>query len=309
MHIETLQTFCAVVETGSVSLAAKQSRVTQSAVSQQLRALEQRYGRRLIDRAPRTRARPTEAGQLLYATLEPLLARLSEVEQRLRARPGVMTGNVRVATVYSVGLHTLPPALKESLRRHPGVSIRLEYRRTDQIYDACLNGELDFGIVALPTRRAQLLITPLFEDELVLALPPDHPLARQRRVSLQALDGLPFVAFDRDIPTRRWVDKALRRASASVSYVMELDNIETIKRSVEAGLGVSILPAPALHNEVRAGTLVQRALREGPLRREIAAIRRRGKELSEAASAFLELLRRESDRPSRERGEPGTERG
>jgi DNA-binding transcriptional LysR family regulator len=223
-----------------------------------------------------------------------LLAQFADVERRLRARPGVMAGNVRVATVYSVGLHTLPPALKEFLHRHPSVSVRLEYRRTDQIYDACLSGELDFGIVALPARRAQLLVTPLFEDELVLALPPEHPLARQRRVSLHALDGLPFVAFDRDIPTRRWVDKALRRAAANVNYVMELDNIETIKRSVEAGLGVSVLPAPALHNEVSAGTLVQRAMREGPLRREIAAIRRRGRELSQAASAFLELLGREN---------------
>jgi DNA-binding transcriptional LysR family regulator len=290
MHLETLQTFCAVIETGSVSLAARQSRVTQSAVSQQLRALEQRYGRRLVERAPRTRARPTEAGELLYTTLKPLLESFAAVEQQLRARPGVITGNVRVATVYSVGLHTLPPAIKAFLERHPAVSVRLEYRRTDQIYDACLSGELDFGIVALPTRRAQLLITPLFEDELVLVLPPDHPLARQRRPSLRSLDGLPFVAFDRDIPTRRWVDQALRRGGASVNHVMELDNIETIKRSVEAGLGVSILPEPALGNEVRAGTLVVRKLREGPLRRQIAAIRRRGKELSPAAAALLALF-------------------
>jgi len=290
MHIETLQTFCAVVKTGSVSEAAKQSRVTQSAVSQQLRALEQRYGRRLIERAPRTRARTTEAGELLYEALKPLLEGFAAVEEQLRARPGVITGNVRVATVYSVGLHTLPPAIKEFLRRHPGVSVRLEYRRTDQIYDACLSGELDFGIVALPARRAQLLITALFEDELVLVLPPDHPLARQRKPSLAALDRLPFVAFDRDIPTRRWVDRALKRGGASVQHVMELDNIETIKRSVEAGLGVSILPEPALRNEVRLGTLVVRRLREGPLRRQIAAIRRRGRELSPAASALLALF-------------------
>src|ERR1044071_9192780 len=112
MHIETLHTFCAVVETGSVSLAAKHSRVTQSAVSQQLRALEQRYGRRLLERAPRTLARPTEAGQLLYREPEPLLASFADLEQRVRARSDVIAGNVRVATVYSVGLHTLPPALK-----------------------------------------------------------------------------------------------------------------------------------------------------------------------------------------------------
>lgn len=288
MHIETLQTFCDVVKLGSLSLAAQRNRVTQSAVSQQLRALEQRYGRKLIDRAPRTAARPTPMGSLLYQELEPLLASFADLERRVRARSSVIEGNVRVATVYSVGLHTLPPALKVFLQKHREVSVRLEYRRTDQIYAACTSGELDFGVVALPTRRAQLVNTPLGEDDLVLVLPPDHPLARQKKVSLRSLRGLPFVAFDRDIPTRRWIDKALRRERVSVDYVMDLDNIETIKRSVEAGLGVSILPAQALVNEVRAGTLVTRPLMEGPLRRPIAAIHRRGRELSPAAQALLE---------------------
>jgi DNA-binding transcriptional LysR family regulator len=288
MHIETLQTFCDVIELGSLSRAAQQNHVTQSAVSQQLRVLEQRYGRKLLERAPRTVARPTQAGQLLYGELKPLLISLADLERRVRARPAVIEGKVRVATVYSVGLHTLPPALKLFLQKHPEVSVRLEYRRTDQIYAACLSGELDFGIVALPTRRAQLLVTPLGEDELVITLPPGHPLAAARKVSLRALAGMPFIAFDRDIPTRRWIDKALRREKVSVNVVMELDNIETIKRSVEAGLGVSILPAPALANEVRAGTLVTRPPKEGPLLRPVAAIRRRSRELTPAAQVLLD---------------------
>jgi DNA-binding transcriptional LysR family regulator len=288
MHVETLRTFCDVVELGSLSLAARQNRVTQSAVSQQLRALEQRYGRKLVERAPRTAARPTEAGQLLYSELEPLLASLADLERRVRARPATIDGKVRVATVYSVGLHSLPPALKRFLEKYPEVSVRLEYRRTDQIYAACSSGELDFGIVALPVRRAQLLVTPLGEDEMVLVLPPGHELSKRRRVSLRALAGMPYVAFDRDIPTRRWLDKALRQHKVGVSYVMELDNIETIKRSVEAGLGLSLLPQQALQNEVRAGTLLTRPLEEGPLRRPIAAIQRRGRELSRAAQALLD---------------------
>ena len=288
MHVETLHTFCDVVELGSLSLAARQNRVTQSAVSQQLRALEQRYGRKLVERAPRTAARPTEAGQLLYTELKPLLASLSDLERRVRARPTSIEGKVRVATVYSVGLHSLPPALKQFLEKHPDVSVRLEYRRTDQIYAACVSGELDFGIVALPARRAQLLVTPLGEDEMVVVVPPGHALCKQRRVSLRALAGLPFVAFDRDIPTRRWLDRTLRQLRVNVSVVMELDNIETIKRSVEAGLGISILPQQALANEVRARTLVTRPIVEGPLRRPIAAIQRRGRELSRPAQALLD---------------------
>src|SRR5690606_39066001 len=154
-----------------------------------LRTLEQRYGQRLVERAPRTPARPTEAGELLYRELKPLLAAFADLEAKLRARPGVLEGSVRVAAVYSVGLHTLPPVIKRFLGAHRGVRVRMEYRRTDQIYAACLSGELDFGIVALPARRPQLSVVPLFADELVLALPNDHPLTRQRRPSLAALDG------------------------------------------------------------------------------------------------------------------------
>jgi DNA-binding transcriptional LysR family regulator len=293
MHVETLKTFCDVVETGSLSRAARLNLVTQSAVSQQLRALEQRYGRRLIDRAPRAGARPTEAGRLLYEGAKELTARLRALEERLRARPDVVAGTVRVATVYSVGLHTLPPAMKKFLGAHPQVTVRLEYLRTDLVYAGVVDGPIDLGIVALPARRPALEVVPLRRDRLVVVTPPGHPLARRRRLSLAALDGQPFIAFERDIPTRRLIDRLLRQQGVEVAPVMELDNIETIKRSVEAGLGLSVLPAPALVAEVRAGTLVARHPIEGPLERPIGVIHRRGRELTAAARAFLDLLRRE----------------
>jgi DNA-binding transcriptional LysR family regulator len=290
MHVETLKTFCDLVETGSLSRAARLNLVSQSAVSQQLRALERRYGRRLIERAPRIGARATEAGHLLYEEVKPLLERLGALEQRLRARPDVVAGTVRVATVYSVGLHTLPPTIKRCLADHPEVNVRLSYRRTNEVYSACLDGDVDFGIVAVPTRRPGLEIVPLGHDELVIAAPPSHPIARRARCSLAALDGQPFIGFDRDIPTRRLIDGLLRRHRVRVSYTMELDNIETIKRSVEAGLGLSLLPAPTLVAEVRARTLVARPPSEGPFRRPIGVIYRRARELSGAGRAFLALL-------------------
>jgi DNA-binding transcriptional LysR family regulator len=289
MHIETLRTYCDLVETGSFSLAAKRNRVTQSAVSQQLRALEQRYGTRLLERAPHSRARPTEAGRRLHHGLVALLETLDGLERGLREPTGVIAGSVRVSTVYSVGLHTLPRAMKRFLQRHPQVSLRLEYRRTDQVVDACLAGETDFGIVALPARRPQLEIVALREDELVIVVAPEHRLARKQQLSLADLDDEAFIAFERDIPTRKLIDRALRRSGASVNYAMELDNVETIKRSVEAGLGLSILPLPAIAHEVRAGTLRARRFREGPLQRPIGLLHRKNRELSPAARAFLAI--------------------
>src|SRR5262245_2094118 len=224
MHVETLKTFCDLVETGSLSRAARLNLVSQSEVSQQLGALERRFGRRLIERAPRIGARPTEFGRLLYDEVKPLLERLAGLQQRMRARADVVAGTVQVATVYSVGLHTLPPVIKRCLREHPGINVRLSYRRTNEVSAACLDGEVDFGIVALPVRRPQLEIVSLGHDELVIAAPPGHPLARRARPPLAALDGQPFVGFDRDIPTRRLVDQLLRRHRVRVHYVMELDN-------------------------------------------------------------------------------------
>src|SRR5688572_23849080 len=211
MHVETLKTFCDLVETGSLSRAARLNLVSQSAVSQQLRSLERRYGHRLIERAPRIGARATDAGRLLYEEVKPLLERLAAVELRIRARPDVVAGTVRVATVYSVGLHTLPRVIKRCLAKYPGVNIRLSYRRTNEVSAACLDGEVDFGIVALPARRAQLTIVSLGDDELLVTAPPTHAIARRARCPIAVLHDQPFIGFDRDIPTRKLVDSLLRR--------------------------------------------------------------------------------------------------
>ena len=171
--------------------------------------------------------------------------------------------------------------------------MHLQYRRTNEVYAACLDGEVDFGIVALPARRPQLEVVPLGHDEMVVAAPPTHAIARRARCPLAALDGQPFIGFDRDIPTRRLVDRLLRRHRVRVNYAMELDNIETIKRSVEAGLGLSLLPAPTLAAEIRARTLVARPPVEGPFHRPIGVIYRRSRELAGARQAFLAVLKAE----------------
>jgi DNA-binding transcriptional LysR family regulator len=291
MMLESLKTFCDLVETGSFSRAARLNFITQSAVSQQLRTLERHYGRRLVDRGARRSLQITDAGKQLFAEARAVVERLAALEDRLRQRPGVVAGTVTIASVYSVGLHTLPAPMKTFLRAHSQVNLRLVYRRTDEIYQACLDGGVDLGVVAIPARRSQIETVPLHPDELMLVCPPGHALARRKRLRAAHLANERFIAFDRDIPTRRLVDRFLRAAKTTVTVTMELDNIETIKRSVEAGLGISILPRPALENEVRAKTLVARPFAGVHLTRPIGIIYRRGRELSPACQAFLETLR------------------
>ena len=290
MHIETLQTFCALVETGSFTKAAELGFISQSAVSQQLKTLETRYGRPLIERGARPRLAPTEAGRLLYAECRDLLDRFRRLEERLREPSNAVAGTVRLATVYSIGLHQLPPCVTRFMKAHPRVKVHVEYSRTDKVCDACAEGTVDFGIVAFPMRRSNLDVIPWHEEKLVLACAPTHRLARRRTVRVAELDGEPFVAFERDIPTRKTIDRMLRAHRVTVDTVMEFDNVETIKRSVEVGTGLAILPASTVTQEIRTRRLATADFAEGPFTREVGIIHRRGRVLSAAASEFVRML-------------------
>jgi DNA-binding transcriptional LysR family regulator len=289
VQLETLKVYCDVVETRSFSKAARLNRVTQSAVSQQIRTLEKRYDRKLLDRAPRA-IHPTPAGERLYDAARAVLKSFDELEAKMREESVETAGPVTIATIHSVGLHELQPHIKELLRRHPRVNLRIVYRRADQVYDEVAAGEADLGIVAFPRERRELISIPFSEDRMVVAVAPDHGFAKRQAVKLSDLDGINFVAFDRDIPTRRAIDKLLREANTQVQVTTELDNVETVKRAVEIGLGISILPRAALAQELNAGTLVAIPIADGVFTRPISLLVRRGRSLSRAAEALLEVL-------------------
>lgn len=256
LNLDALQIFCDLVDTGSFSRTADKNFVSQSAVSQRLRALERDYGQILLDRGQgRGLVRPTEAGQTLYTAGRPLLRDASALDMLLRGWSDDIAGPVRVATVYSVGLHALPPRLKPFLAAHPRVNVHLEYRQTDGVYQDVMAGTADVGIVACPSPRRGVEILPFGSEDMILICAPEHPLAQIEFVRLAQLDGLDFIAFDTDIPTRRLIDDRLRAAGVRVRIVTAYDNIETIKNLVEIGSGVSIVPADTVQQEVRAGAL------------------------------------------------------
>jgi DNA-binding transcriptional LysR family regulator len=290
MHIETLKTFVDLVETGSFGGAAQINFVSQSAVSQQLKALEARYGCVLVERGAHRRLALTDAGRLFYAECKDLLERFQRLEGRLRERSAPIRGTLRIATVYSVGLNAMTPYVTQFLKAFPLVKAHVEYSRTNRICDALAHDVLDFGIVALPLPRTAVSVIPWREERLVLVCRPDHRLARKRPVSLARLQGEPFIAFERDIPTRKTIDRLLRAHRVIVRTVMEFDNVETIKRSVEVGSGVAILPEPTVANETQGGLLAKVTLAEGPFTRQLAIVHRRGRVLTGAARAFVTML-------------------
>ena len=308
MHIETLKVFCDIIESGSFSYAASQNFVTQSAVSQQVRSLEDKYDCRLIERG-RAGVKPTAAGQIVYTAGKEIVRRFQEFENRLREIGSVVAGSIRVGTVYSIGLHELPRYLTEFLRHYPAVNVHLEYLRSNRIYEDLIEGKIDLGVVAYPAKRSQIMTIPFRHDELVLVVPPDSPLAKHNKVSLHALDGQKFVGFERDIPTRKAADRILRDHSVKVQYALEFDNIETIKRAVEIGLGVAIIPRMTVEHEVERGSLMALEFEEGTFSRPLAIIHKRGRELSPAVRKFIEVLTTShplpATPPAREKGERG----
>lgn len=290
MQLESLKMFCDVVETGSFSRAAQLNHVTQSAVSQQIRALENRYEQKLLSRSAR-QVTPTPSGERLFRGCKEILARFSEVEQEIREQSAEVAGTTTVSTIYSVGLHELQSVQVALLKTHPKVNMRLTYRRSDQVYDDVILGAAELGVVAYPQARAGVDIVEFRDDKLAVVCAPGHPLASKSKVSMSALSGVPFIAFDREAPTRKAIDKLFREKGLELTPVMEMDNVETIKRAVEMGLGISVLPAATVGHELDRGSLVAKPFAEGTFTRPIGILIRKGKYLDRASQAVLDAFK------------------
>ena len=292
MQIETLKIFCDLVETQSFSQAAERNFVTQSAVSQQVRGLEEKFKRRLLERVRgRREVRLTDAGRCFYEESRNVLAAYEELQERMRSLVGTVSGTVRVATVYSIGLHELPPIVRRFMALYPSAKIDLEYSRTTRIMRDVLSGAIELGIVAYPEKRRGLTVVPLPGDRLVLICPPAHLLARRKRVRATELGGQDFVLFERDIPTRRATDRIFKAHGVTVHRVAEFDNIETIKRAVEVGFGLAIVPRLSVLDEQRSGQLAVIALAEPEWTRTTGIIHRSDRRLGAAAQKFIGLLK------------------
>jgi len=292
MQLETLKIFCDLVETKSLSRAAERNFVTQSAVSQQVRGLEEKFKRRLLERMRGGReVGLTEEGEVFYQESRQIVNAYAQLEERMRTLTGTVSGTVHVATVYSIGLHELPAVIRRFMGEHPEAKIDLEYSRTTRIVRDVLAGTVELGVVAYPEKKRGLSIIPLGGDRLVLICPPGHPLAKHKKVRARDLNNQDFVLFERDIPTRRATDKIMRAHGVTLRRVAEFDNIETIKRAVEVGIGVAIVPSPSVIDEARVGSLAVVALAEAEWTRSVGVIYRSDRTLGTAAKKFIQLLR------------------
>jgi DNA-binding transcriptional LysR family regulator len=290
MQIESLKVFCDLAESESFTVTANINEVTQSAVSQQISSLERQFKSILVERSKK-KFRLTREGQVLYEFSKQIIATYDALHTKLQEIKDVISGTIRIATIYSIGLHDLPPYVKRFLKSYPTVNVHIEYRRANQVYDDVVGNVVDLGLVAYPVRDPKLEIFPLRRDPLVLICHPQHPLARSKTIKLRTLNGQKFIGFEPDIPTRKALDKVLKENSVEVQHVMEFDNIETVKRAVEIDAGVAIVPQTTVIQEVAKQTLAQVLLEDGDLFRPLAAIYKKNKVLSLAMKQFLAILK------------------
>ena len=290
MQIESLKVFCDLVETESFTKAAQINNVTQSAVSQQISSLERIFKSLLIERSKK-QFRLTREGQVLYDYSKQMLQTYASLDSRMQELKEIISGTIRVATIYSIGLHDLPPYIKKFMQSFPTVNVHVEYRRASQVYEDVFSNVVDLGLVAYPIKDSKLEIVPLRKEPLVLICHPQHPFAKQKSIKLKALAGQKIISFEPDTPTRKALDKILKTHNVDVEHAMEFDNVETVKRAVEIDAGIAIIPQGSIAHEVQKQTLISVTIDDGQFFRPLAAIYKKSRVLSPAMKQFLAVLK------------------
>ncbi|MBN1974170.1 MAG: LysR family transcriptional regulator [Sedimentisphaerales bacterium] len=294
MNLEILKVFCDLADLRSFSKTAEKHLLSQSAISQQLAQLELAYNSQLISRKRRP-IELTKAGQLLYQGAKEIIERHELLQNELRMLQKTSVSRINIGAIFSIGMHTLPDYIKKFMVNYPNINVHVEYFSAALIYEKVLSGELDIGIVAVPKKDKRLEVYDFVDELLVLACSPNHPLARESSIDIHQLQFEKFIAFEKEVPTRIWIDNILQHYNVSIQPVMEFDNIETIKRAVEINNGVSILPQVTLLQELNSGAIKAINFTNERFARPTGIIIRSGKIFSQAGRYLIELLRKKQE--------------
>jgi DNA-binding transcriptional LysR family regulator len=298
MHIRWLKIYCDVVDQGSFSHAAEANGVSQSNASQVVHQLEERLGIQLIDRSKRPFVLTPE-GHKFHEGARVIVQRFEDLEREVRSLHEAVVARLTVASIYSVGLAHMSRYLREFLATNPQADIRLEYLHPHRVYDAVDSGHADLGLISYPEESKSLAAIPWRTEPMVLVCHPEHPLSGKPSVALRELQGEAIVAFQPGLAIRDEIDRVLALDHVTVNVALEFDNIETIKRAVEIGSGVSLLPEPTIERELSTGTLVKVQLIGRPLVRPLGIIHRRDRELGDTARRFVQLLQSRASESNR----------
>jgi DNA-binding transcriptional LysR family regulator len=293
MDTRQLAAFCAVVERRSFSQAAERLGVTQPAVSLQVRSLEKRLGRKLLDRSGR-RVEPTEAGAALYRSAQRMLQLEEQLVDELQAADGgELGGTLHLGASTGPGSTVVPVLLCEFQRANPGVGVSLSISDTQTVVDRVAERELELGVVGAARRHRGVVFEPFFRDEVVLAVPPGHAFA-DRTVTLAELRGEPLIVMQEGAGVRQVIEDELRSAGVRLRDLeprLELGLQESVKAAVAAGFGVTFISRAGISADLAAGTLATARVEGLDPARDISLVRSAGRSPTRAAEAFLDFAR------------------
>ena len=258
-------------------------------MSQALQQLEDQLGVTLVDRTQRP-IELTSAGAVYFERCQRWLDEYREIEDEIGQLSGRITGRVRVASIYSVGLLQMSGYVRRFREEFPEVDLKLDYSQPDEVYERILRDDVDLGIVSFPRDSGDVGCISWCEQEMVLAVATDHELANRKTIELSQLSEIDLVAFTKNLTIRRETEKRLRQANVEFTVVHQFDNLETIKRAVEINLGVAILPLATLRRELEFETLKAVHFSDCTFVRPLGIVHRRHKHLSRAADKFVGLL-------------------
>lgn len=250
MDIQALSAFVAVSDSHSFSRAAEQLFITQPAVSKRISALEKQLNSRLFDRIGKT-VQLTEAGRALLPSAQRILAELEESRRAIGNLNQRVDGTLKLATSHHIGLHRLPPVLREFTTLYPEVDLDIRFMDSEEACSSVLKGEVELAIATLPEQDWQQLISQtIWHDPLDIVISAQHPLAGQLSLSIDILRSLPAILPARNTFTRVLLEQALGLNEQNLNIALETNYLETIKMMVSIGLGWSVLPVSMLSADI-----------------------------------------------------------
>ncbi|GBC82791.1 HTH-type transcriptional activator CmpR [bacterium HR10] len=290
MEFAQLEALVAIARARSFSRAAEQLARTQPALSIAIRKLEEEIGALVFDRSQKE-VTLTEVGQILFEYAQKILNLRREALGTIEELRQLHTGRVTIGANESTSLYLLPRIILAFREQHPTIKIEVYRSFSERLPREIKERNLDFGIVSFDPNDSELASFPILEDELVLILPPGHPLAARRQITLKDLGGEPFIAHNVRSPARERVIQAFRRARVPLNIAIELTSIETIKEFVKMGLGLAFVPRMCIEEELAQGKLATVPIQGFRHRRVLRVIYLRDKVHSHAAQKFLEVIK------------------
>ncbi len=290
MNIDVFKIFCDLIETKNFSKAAQLNNISQSAVSQQIKNLETDFKVKMIERGKGSLALTYE-GKIFYNYSKQILKIYKEIEESLENYSNSIAGEIKIASIYSIGLYDFPCYIKAYFKRCPKVKISLKYNKSALIYSDLIANNIDIGVVAFPKEYLGVDVIPFKNDKLILICNPNNELAVLKEINdISVLNNLSMCSFEKDMPTRKYIDSLFDKGKVKVKIKMDFENIEVIKRMVEIDDSVfSIIPENSIKKEVEKKNLIAIKLPE-EFQREIGIIIKKGKKLSKACKNFIDLL-------------------